>query len=312
MSHTALVTGATGLLGREVTRAFKKAGWLTVGQGFNRAKPPTVLKVNLEDPQEITRLLEESKPQVVVHCAANRQPDACEKNPEQARRINVEATRRLAEGTSSRGILLIYISTDYVFPGTEGEAPYEVDATPKPTNIYGEMKRDGEIAVLDVAKESGLGIVLRVPVLYGPAESNSESAVNTILDAVEKASKNPDAGIKMDDWAQRYPTNTLDVGRVCNDVAVRFIKDKKHIQSLPKILHFSAEENMTKYEIAQRFAKILGVEIPGMIANKEGNDPNAAVQRPYNTQLSTKVLKEIGINTKTVGFDDWWSFYLIK
>lgn len=211
----------------------------------------------------------------------------------------------MAELTSSRGILLIYISTDYVFPGVEGDAPYETDAEPKPTNIYGQMKRDGEVAVLDVTKTSGLGVVLRVPVLYGPAETNGESAVNTILDAVTK-SKNPDAGLKMDDWAQRFPTNTQDVGRVCNDIAVRFIKDKKNIQSLPKIFQFSAEESMTKYEIAQRFAKILGVEIPGMIANKQGNDPNAAVQRPYNTQLSTKALKEIGINVKAVGFDDWW------
>lgn len=48
-------------MGREVTKAFKQAGWLTVGQGFNRAKPPTILKVNLEDPQEIKRLLDESK-----------------------------------------------------------------------------------------------------------------------------------------------------------------------------------------------------------------------------------------------------------
>lgn len=164
--------------------------------------------------------------------AANRQPDACENNPEQARRINVEATQSLAELTSSRGILLIYISTDYVFPGVEGDAPYETDAEPKPTNIYGQMKRDGEVAVLDVTKTSGLGVVLRVPVLYGPAETNGESAVNTILDAVTK-SKNPDAGLKMDDWAQRFPTNTQDVGRVCNDIAVRFIKDKKNIQTLP-------------------------------------------------------------------------------
>jgi S-adenosylmethionine synthetase len=268
------------------------------------------------------------RPQVVVHClsssycarnyyfsqtantlcligAANRQPDACENNPEQARRINVEATQSLAELTSSRDILLIYISTDYVFPGVEGEAPYETDAEPKPTNIYGQMKRDGEVAVLDVTKTSGLGVVLRVPVLYGPSETNGESAVNTILDAVDKA-RNADAGLKMDDWAQRFPTNTQDVGRVCNDIAVRYIKDRKNLQSLPKILHFSAEERMTKYEIAQRLAKILGVEIPGMIANKQGNDPNAAVQRPYNTQLSTKVLKETGINVKAVGFDEWW------
>ncbi|KAI7974760.1 hypothetical protein EIK77_003908 [Talaromyces pinophilus] len=167
------------------------------------------------------------------------------------------------------------------------------------------MKRDGEEAVLEATRESGTGVVLRVPVLYGPTEYNGESAVNIILDAIEK-SKDANANLKMDDWARRFPTNTQDVGRVCNDIAVRYIKDKHNLKSLPKILHFSAEEDMTKYEIAQRLAAILGVEIPGMVANKEGNDPNAAVQRPYNTHLSTKVLKEVGINVQAMTFDDWW------
>lgn len=168
------------------------------------------------------------------------------------------------------------------------------------------MKRAGEVAVLEVTQGSGLGVVLRLPVLYGQAEHNSESAVNVILDAVQKSSKDAAAGIKMDDWARRYPTNTQDVGRVCNDIAVRYIKDKNNIKSLPKILQFSAEEEMTKYEMAQRFAKILGIETPGMIANKEGNDPNAAVKRPYNTHLSTKALQAVGVNVQAVKFDDWW------
>lgn len=61
MSHTALITGATGLLGREVTKSFKQAGWLTVGQGWNRAAPPTILKANLEDPEDIKRIIDEAK-----------------------------------------------------------------------------------------------------------------------------------------------------------------------------------------------------------------------------------------------------------
>ncbi|KAL1966686.1 hypothetical protein VTN77DRAFT_3883 [Rasamsonia byssochlamydoides] len=309
MSQTALITGATGLLGREVMKAFKRAGWLTVGQGFTRAVPPTILKVNLEEPEEIRRMLDEAKPQVVVHCAANRSPDACDKNPEQAQRINVEATRALAQETSSRSILLIYISTDYVFPGVEGEAPYEASAPTRPTNRYGGMKRDGEIATLEATRDSGLGVVLRVPILYGPAEKNSESAVNVLLDAIDKA-QDPNAGVKMDDWAQRYPTNTEDVARVCNDIAVKYIKEKDKIKSFPKILQFSAEERMTKYEMCEKLAQILAVPIPGMIRNKEGNDPNSPVQRPFNTKLSTRELQQLGINIKTQNFETWWRFQL--
>jgi S-adenosylmethionine synthetase len=58
-------------------------------------------------------------------------------------------------------------------------------------------------------------VVLRVPVLYGEAESNAESAVNVLMDAIWKVQDEKNHGIKMDHWAIRYPTNTEDIGRVC-------------------------------------------------------------------------------------------------
>lgn len=247
----------------------------------------------------------ESTPLTGVLGAANRFPDLCDKNPEQARKINVDATRTLAELTAARNILLLYVSTDYVFPGKEGEAPYEVDSETKPPNSYGQLKRDGELVVLEATKKSGMGIVLRVPVLYGTANDNSESAVNTLVDSVWKA-QDEGAAVKMDDWALRYPTNTEDVARVLRDIVIKYLKERGHILDLPKVLQFSSEDRMTKYEICEKFAEILDVPLKGMIRNKEGNDPNASVQRPYDTHLSTKVLKDFGIDVSTVGFVDWW------
>ncbi len=149
--------------------------------------------------------------------AANRFPDKCDNDPEGTRALNVTATESLASLCAARDILLLYISTDYVFPGKPGDAPYAADAPPQPTNLYGETKLDGERAVLKVfegANKTGLGIVLRVPVLYGDVEVPAESAVNVLMDAVWKAQES-DVKIKMDHWALRYPTNTEDVGRVC-------------------------------------------------------------------------------------------------
>ncbi|KAJ5626566.1 NAD dependent epimerase/dehydratase family protein [Penicillium herquei] len=305
MTSVVLITGASGLLGRQLFNIFQRSGVLVVGQGFSRAAPPTILKADLEKTEDIKGLFDEVKPQIVVHCAANRFPDLCDKHPEQARKVNVDATRALAEECATRGAFLIYISTDYVFPGAEGEAPYEADAETKPPNLYGELKRDGELAVLEATKDTGLGVVLRVPVLYGTAKSNSESAVNTLVDAVMKA-QDADAGVKMDDWAQRYPTNTEDVARVCRDIVIKYIKEKQRLKELPHILQFSSEDRMTKYEICEKLAQVLGFPLPGMIRNKEGNDPNSSVQRPYDTHLSTKALKDLGIDVRTVDFVTWW------
>lgn len=157
--------------------------------------------------------------------AANRFPDKCDTDPEGTRALNITASEALAKVCAARGIFLIYISTDYVFPGTPGDAPYEVDATASPPNLYGLTKWEGEKAILGAYKEAGkegYAVVLRVPVLYGEAENNSESAVNVLMDAVWKAQEKESEGIKMDHWAIRYPTNTEDVGRVCKGIVLIF------------------------------------------------------------------------------------------
>lgn len=61
MVKTALVTGATGFLGRQVSQAFKSAGFQVVGTGFTRANPPITLKINLCNPAEILSALQEVK-----------------------------------------------------------------------------------------------------------------------------------------------------------------------------------------------------------------------------------------------------------
>ncbi|KJK80711.1 hypothetical protein H634G_03860 [Metarhizium anisopliae BRIP 53293] len=311
--RTALVTGATGLLGREITAAFRQSPkWNVKGTGYSRADGVDILKVNLEneDLNELNTVLDETQPHVIVHSAAQRFPDRVDKDPEGARRLNIAASRRLAQVALSRDILLIYISTDYVFPGIPGDAPYEADATPKPTNLYGQTKFDGERAILEEAAKvgkPGSAIVLRVPVLYGHAETPAESAVNVLMDSVWKA-QTEGANIKMDHWAVRYPTNTEDIGRVCRDVAAKYLdaNGPDHRKALPSILQFSSEDKMTKYEICQSFGQIMGLDTSNIEANTQGNDPNAAVQRPYDCHLSTKALQDLGIDISTCNFVDWW------
>lgn len=237
--------------------------------------------------------------------AANRSPDKCEADPSAARAINTTASRLLARATSARAILLLYISTDYVFSGARGDAPYENDTPTSPPNLYGQTKLDGESSVLEETADTRLGLVLRIPVLYGHAENSQESAVNVLLDAVWKA-QDKGAQISMDDWALRYPTNTEDVGRVCQDVAVKYLETGSGRSSLPRILQFSSEDRYTKYEICELLAEIMGLPLDGMVRNKHGNAPSGGVQRPYDTHLSTRALKKLGIDVQTQNFKDWW------
>ena len=213
----------------------------------------------------------------------------------------MDATRILVRTAGAVGSVIIYISTDYVFPGRPGDAPYEANAPTEATNLYGQTKLDGERVTLQETEHSGLGVVLRVPVLYGPAETPDESGINSLAEAVEKAQT---ADVTMDNWSQRYPTNTTDVGRVCKDIATKYTEDGVDRRSLPKILQFTSEDRMTKYNICQMLADIAGQRLDRM--KPVGNDPNARVQRPYDTHLSTKALQDLGIPVWTQDFRAWW------
>ena len=277
------------------------------------------------------------RPDVIVHCtflqvsvqttpkltrmagAAQRSPDIVSSSPAASLALNDAATRTISYLSHKSSILLIYISTDYVFPGTPGEAPYTSNSTPRPTNEYGSQKLAGEHAVTEETRQ-GLGLVLRVPVLYGPTEEKSkegrkESAVNSLVDKCYEASERE---VVMDDWAVRYPTNTEDVGRVCADIAQLYLR-KGTRDELPRILHFSSEDRMTKYEICQLLAtELLHISLDerngelgtknGMVANKQGNDPPPATQRPYDCHLDTKELKDLGVDVNTQSFLGWWKW----
>ncbi|CAK7209495.1 hypothetical protein SBRCBS47491_000463 [Sporothrix bragantina] len=302
-----LVTGASGLLGRQVVRAFQQAGWDVTGTAFSRANGTSLIKVDLEDAAAVKDALDRVQPSVVVHCAANRFPDKVDKDPEGTRRLNIDASEALATLCAERNAVLIYISTDYVFPGKPGEAPYEADTTPAPPNLYGESKLDGEKAVLGVyAKHAGSGraVVLRVPVLYGSAEKPAESAVNTLLDTVNKVQAEG-VTAKMDHWSIRYPTNTEDVARVVKDVATKY-KETDASTKLPEVLQFSSEDRFTKYEICQLLAGVLGVKLDRLEPDPTGGNVPGGVQRPYDCHLSTKALKDLGIAVHTQNFEDWW------
>ncbi|KAI4663982.1 uncharacterized protein J4E79_003482 [Alternaria viburni] len=311
MAQTALITGASGLLGRQVQREFLLDGWKSVGTGLHRITAPDVVKLDILDQDEISRVLDEVKPTVVVHCAANRFPDSCTKDPEAARKLNVDASRALAEATISRAIFLIYISTDYVFAGRPGEAPYKTDSTPSPPNTYGQTKLEGEQAVREAAAKTGAKnkvVILRVPVLYGSCDEPKDSAVNVLMSQLWNAQQieHGQPKIQVDDYAFRYPTNTQDVGRVCRDIAKLYLDPANAKRELPKVLHFSSEDRMTKWQICQTFSDIMGLPLDNMEPFKPDEEPKDGTIRPYDCHLDTSALRDLGIDVSTVDFRTWW------
>lgn len=138
-----LVTGANGLLGSAVTEEVLRRGHTCIATG--RAPQPrcadatVYAQADLCDPQAVQALITDTQPDAVIHCAAWTDVDGAElpENREQVFAINAGGTKNVAEACRGTDCKMIYITTDYVFDGTD-TAPYPADCTHfAPLNVYG-------------------------------------------------------------------------------------------------------------------------------------------------------------------------------
>jgi len=148
-----LVTGVSGLLGLNL--AYLAADQFHVTGVLRQERAATMevarearfetVTADLTQPEDIERLLELAKPDIVVHCAAMTDVDRCEGNPEEAYQANVRLPGMLACAAARKGVKLLHISTDAVFDGLQGN--YTESDTPNPIHTYARTKLEGEYAV---------------------------------------------------------------------------------------------------------------------------------------------------------------------
>ena len=146
-----LVTGASGLLGRSVFQKLKSEQWEVLGTSFTR-KQDGLISLDLTNSKAVQDCILKYQPNFIVHCAAEKSPDICQNDPSKTQKINVDATQNLAKLSLENAANLIYISTDYVFDGTN--PPYRTNDLTNPINAYGLSKRAGELEILKINPES--------------------------------------------------------------------------------------------------------------------------------------------------------------
>lgn len=274
-----MVTGATGLLGRAVVKQLELTGHEVVATGFSRASD-SVHRLDLTLPNAVADFVSHHCPQVIVHCAAERRPDVSEQNPQAALALNLSASQALAQAAKANHAWLIYISTDYVFDGTQPK--YAEDAATHPVNFYGESKRRGEEIVLNTSPDFA---VLRLPILYGQVEKLSESAVLVLIQQL--MDKRPQG---IDNWAVRSPTSTADIANAIDKLIAQHIEHS----IVQGIYHFSAAETMTKYRMLLTLGEILQLSTAHLTPE---STPTDSAKRPRDCTLSCARLAALGIRS---------------
>ncbi|MDH7483528.1 MAG: SDR family oxidoreductase [Spirochaetales bacterium] len=285
-----MVTGASGLLGRSLmTLLTSRGGYTVTGIAYNRAKEP-LLRLDLTDEGKVYEALGRYRPEVVLHLAAERRPEAVDAAPDRSYMLNVAATQYLARACAAHGAFFLLISTDYVYDGTT--PPYYPHSPVNPLNTYGRMKLEAELAaetalaarLMHEGKKS-FGAVLRIPLLYGPVERIDECSVTDLAKYV--LAKTP---AKVEHWAKRYPVHVDDVSDAILKVVSACIEHPGAYGAFPRFL-LSGEERLTKYEMVLCMARATGRDASHIQPDPA---PPAGAPRPRDCLMDTSALKALG------------------
>ena len=264
-----LVTGASGQLGSYLLRELRQRGLSAVAWSM---RPNVELSgyrcqsVDLRKVDEVVTAFRAAKPDVVIHAGAMSGVGDCFRDPTHARQTNTTATRLLAEMTDRQPARFVFVSTDLVFKGEKSW--YRETDCPAPLSVYGQSKASAERAVLDHRRH----LVLRISLLYGPSINDRPSFFDQQIQALRRGTP---CTLFADEWRSPLSLRTAARGLLIaagSDVS--------------GILHLGGPERMSRLEMGQRVARVLGRD-DAHIKSASRDDVPAAEPRPRDTSLNS-------------------------
>jgi len=228
-----LVTGSQGRLGTALGPPLEAAGLTVTGLDLPA--------LDITRREAAFRALEDHRPDVVIQCAAFTDVDGAEARPAEARAVNVDGTRNVAQACARTGAWLLQLSTDFVFGG-EGRRPHREDDPPDPRGVYARTKWEGEGAVAQACPSA---LVVRTAWLYG---GRGADFVAWVLDAAR-------AGLPLRVVRDQVGSPTL-VG----DLAVALTRLATLRPRPSGLLHVANAGCCSRLELARAALRAAGVE----------------------------------------------------
>lgn len=281
-----LVTGVCGQLGHDVVNNATVRGYEVYGSDIqsvysgvadgSAATSVPYVQLDITDRDAVMAVIEEIRPDAIIHCAAWTAVDAAEddENKEKVDQINHLGTQYIAEAAKSIDCKMLYLSTDYVFDG-QGNRPWEPDdKCYSPLNVYGQSKLDGEIAVSSILERF---FIVRIAWVFG---LNGKNFIKTMINV----GKTHDTVRVVNDQIGT-PTYTYDLARLLVDM----VETDKY-----GYYHATNEGGyISWYDFCIEFYKQYGLNTNVIPVSTEEYGLSKAA-RPHNSRLDKRKLVDAG------------------
>ena len=263
------VTGVKGQLGHDVMNELAKRGHEGIGVDIE--------EMDITDAESVRKVITEANPDVVIHCAAWTAVDLAEDDDkkEKVHQVNAVGTENIAKVCHDLDCKMIYISTDYVFDGTN-HRPYRESDKVNPISQYGTTKRKGETLLLALAPQA---IIIRTAWLYS---AHGKNFVKTML---RLADSQPEIKVVCDQIGT--PTFARDLARAV-------VKVLQSHQWVPGIYHFTDEGAASWYDFAKAIFRIAGKDVKVTPIPTE-DYPTPASRPSYSILDRTRIKATYGI-----------------
>lgn len=260
-----LVTGAKGQLGFDVIKVLQERNIAYLGVDRN--------EFDITDEAATRNFIEKYRPTVVVHCAAYTAVDKAEEEVELCQKINVKGTENIAKVCKEIDAVLMYISTDYVFPGNGTDGYHTEDAT-APVNAYGASKLAGERVV---RQQCNKHFIVRISWVFG------ENGANFVSAMLRLGQERQELDVVCDQVGS--PTYTPDLAKLLIDM----IATDKY-----GVYHATNEGYCSWAEFAEEIFKQAGLAVTVNYIPSAEYPTKAA--RPYNSRLCKEKLTQAGFS----------------
>lgn len=261
-----VVTGANGQLGKCLQ---------AISANFPELAITFLIKEQLDisNVEEVSDYFKKNNFHYCINTAAYTNVEKAESDRESAFKINAEAVKILSEVCKANSIVLLHISTDYVFDGTK-KAPYSEEDTTNPLNVYGASKLKGEDYIQQLCDKY---YIIRTSWLYSQYGKNFYTSMLRFAEQGKKLSiTTAETGT---------PTNANDVAEVCLQMVVSSA-------SIPfGIYHFANQGETTWFGFAKAIFEAKG--LLGKVDLSQIDFFKTAAKRPSYSVLSKEKLSEM-------------------